>query len=125
MTSDYILDSTDQIQGLKSRRINHKNQESRMLNASNLVQEIVSRAKGVFLWVKLVLNELWEALDESQPPLDLYNTLNALPDDSEGLFTHILRSIRKPNQKESWAIIAAVMAMNNFACKGTPFYYSL
>lgn len=58
--------------------------------AQTLVSEIINKADGVFLWVKLVVLSLLRGLRQSDDMNDLQVRLNLLPPSLEDLFSHIL-----------------------------------
>ena len=58
--------------------------------ASLLVEEIVTKASGVFLWVKLVVKSLLHGLRDQNRISDLQNRLRHLPADLEALYAHML-----------------------------------
>ena len=58
-----------------------------------LVEEVVSSASGVFLWVTLVVKSLIEGLQDGDKIEDLQLRLRALPKDLEALFTLMLRNV--------------------------------
>ncbi|KAF2803353.1 uncharacterized protein BDZ99DRAFT_400033, partial [Mytilinidion resinicola] len=59
----------------------------------DLVQEIVDRAQGVFLWVFLVVRDLVQGLTNSDRIVDLQRRLRRLPTDLEPYFKHILDTV--------------------------------
>ncbi|CAN9203240.1 unnamed protein product [Alternaria alternata] len=61
--------------------------------AKALVEEIVSSASGVFLWVKLVVRSLLGGLQNGDNIEDLQSRLRDLPRDLEALFTHMLSAV--------------------------------
>ncbi|KAB2099581.1 hypothetical protein AG0111_0g12197 [Alternaria gaisen] len=61
--------------------------------AKTLVEEIVSSASGVFLWVKLVVRSLLGGLQNGDKIEDLQSRLRDLPRDLEALFTHMLSTV--------------------------------
>ncbi|KAK4213989.1 vegetative incompatibility protein HET-E-1 [Rhypophila decipiens] len=60
----------------------------------HLAKEVVEKAAGVFLWVKLVVKSLLEGLGSFDRLSDLRRRLEDLPDDLEDLYWHILRSVK-------------------------------
>ncbi len=62
-------------------------------HASELVKEIVSKAAGVFLWVKLVVRELLRGLRNRDDISDLRTRLHALPSELERFYAHMLKQI--------------------------------
>jgi hypothetical protein len=63
------------------------------LEAPRLEQEIISRADGVFLWVRLVVKSLMDGLGNRDDIDDLQRRLEILPHDLEGLYNHMLSRI--------------------------------
>jgi hypothetical protein len=77
---------------------------------------IVTQAQGVFLWVKLVLNEIHDWLNDllpNQSLQSLHDLLKSIPEDLVEFFSQILQSIRKPKRHEAWTILSLVMATDN------------
>ncbi|KAI0469619.1 hypothetical protein F4859DRAFT_136718 [Xylaria cf. heliscus] len=62
--------------------------------ANRLSAEIVSKASGVFLWVKLVVRSLLEGLESYDRGSDLERRLRELPEDLEELYWHMLQSVK-------------------------------
>jgi hypothetical protein len=58
-----------------------------------LVEEIVSSASGVFLWIKLVVESLLQGLQSGDMVEDLLSRLRSLPQDLEELFAHMLNDV--------------------------------
>ena len=58
-----------------------------------LVNEIASNAQGVFLWVRLVVNELLLGLGSEDDVGDLQKRLRRFPNDLEDYYHLMLRSI--------------------------------
>jgi hypothetical protein len=59
--------------------------------ATRLVTEIVTKADGVFLWVKLVVKSLLQGLRDQNRISDLERRLKHLPADLEALYAHMLQ----------------------------------
>ena len=59
-----------------------------------LVQDIILRAKGVFLWVRLVVNELIDGLCEGDDIEELRNLLSTIPTELEDLYKRAIRRNR-------------------------------
>ena len=58
-----------------------------------LLNEITQRAKGVFLWVFLVTKLLRDGMTNYDTMADLWKRLDAIPEDLEQFFKHILSSV--------------------------------
>lgn len=63
------------------------------VQAPALVEEIVTKADGVFLWVKLVVRSLLSGLGKQDDISDLQKRLRLLPSDLETLYQHMLALI--------------------------------
>jgi hypothetical protein len=63
------------------------------LRGVNLVDEVVSKANGVFLWVYLVVRSLQRGLENEDRLPDLHRRLQALPTDLEDYFRHMLDNV--------------------------------
>ena len=61
-----------------------------------LVDEIVLMSSGVFLWVSLVVKSLLNGLTNYDTLFDLRQRLRELPDELDGLYSHMLNSIKPP-----------------------------
>lgn len=59
-----------------------------------LVEEIIAKASGVFLWVTLAVRSLLEGLTNFDRMADLQFRLKEIPDDLSQLYWHMLRSIK-------------------------------
>jgi hypothetical protein len=61
--------------------------------AANLIQKIVTKADGVFLWVLLVVKSLLDRLRDGDHTIDLQRRLNNTPLDLESLYKYMLSRI--------------------------------
>ncbi|OCL11067.1 hypothetical protein AOQ84DRAFT_430569 [Glonium stellatum] len=73
-----------------ARFITLKSRDSRF---QDLVEEIVNKADGVFLWVYLVIRSLKEGITNADTIPTLQKRLRKLPSDLEAYFRHILGQI--------------------------------
>ncbi|WDK10949.1 hypothetical protein CGRA01v4_02228 [Colletotrichum graminicola] len=62
---------------------------------------IVEKSSGVFLWVKLVLDEIYEDLYQQRSFETPQATLSQVPEELEDYFSRIFSSIRKTDRKEA------------------------
>jgi hypothetical protein len=79
------------------------------LEAPKLVQEIVDKASGVFLWIKLVVASLLRGLTNRDQILDLQKRLRILPSELESLFTYMIRQIEPVYQEEGLKIFQIIL----------------
>jgi hypothetical protein len=76
-----------------------KNEQMRQLltesseNASFLIEEVVNKANGVFLWVTLIVKVIISGLRQGDEIYHLRRRLASLPPDLEALYAHMLKSI--------------------------------
>lgn len=68
-----------------------RDRETRL--SDDLVSSVISKASGVFLWVKIVVSSLLAGLSQADRPSDLKRRLEDLPEDLEGLYERILDNI--------------------------------
>jgi hypothetical protein len=59
-----------------------------------IISEILHKAAGVFLWVKLIVHSLLEGLGNPDRGEDLERRLQELPDDLEDLYWHMLDRVK-------------------------------
>lgn len=60
---------------------------------NDLISSVVSKASGVFLWVKIVVSSLLAGLSQADRPSDLKRRLDDLPEDLEGLYERLIDNI--------------------------------
>jgi hypothetical protein len=63
--------------------------------ADSLVQEVIDKSQGVFLWVYLVGKLVSEALSDGEPLSELRRHVDSLPSELTLLFDNIVSSLRK------------------------------
>lgn len=61
--------------------------------ADELINSVVSKASGVFLWVRIVVSSLLTGLNHADRVSDLQRRLDRLPEDLENLYERILDDI--------------------------------
>ena len=79
------------------------------VNTDFLVEEIVSKASGVFLWVVLVVTSLLDGLTNRDRISDLRRRLELLPADLEDLYKHMLLKHIDPFYHEQSAQIFRIV----------------
>ncbi|KAH8646763.1 hypothetical protein BX600DRAFT_443733 [Xylariales sp. PMI_506] len=82
---------------VKSRLQSHKHMmqlsKHHPAATTHLINEIVTKSRGVFLWVKLVIKSLLRGLNDCNRISDLEKRIEYLPEDLEALYAHILSHI--------------------------------
>ena len=71
-----------------------------------LVTELVVKARGVFLWVRLVVDEIIEGLTDGKTLEELQQLLSEIPEELEDLYTRAIRRVRRAS--------ASALARNRF-----------
>jgi hypothetical protein len=84
---DYI--NTELAQSTTLETLRDKNQEL----CSQLVSEIIDKARGVWLWVVLVVRSLLQGLGYQDSAQDLLDRLRAIPEELEPYFLQIISKI--------------------------------
>ena len=60
-----------------------------------LVRDVIEKARGVFLWVKLVIDEMIEGLTEGKTFKELHDLLLEIPEELEDLYVRAIRRVRR------------------------------
>ncbi|KAL2872593.1 uncharacterized protein BJX67DRAFT_376398 [Aspergillus lucknowensis] len=87
-----------------------------------IVIQIASRARGVCLWVYLVVDSLLRGLEEGDDIRDMRRRLDSLPDDLEEFFKRILSNVDKV-YREQTAKIFLVMIEAGRPLPALAFYF--
>ncbi|KAK1754786.1 hypothetical protein QBC47DRAFT_403195 [Echria macrotheca] len=88
-----------------------------------LVQEIVTKAEGVFLWVYLVTRTLRKGLLENGDSINmLRKKLEHLPSELDDFFRHMLDSIELIYRHEAYSTLAVALRMADSESGGWPLF---
>jgi hypothetical protein len=82
--------------------------------ANELLDEIIEKSNGVFLWTYLVVRSLVEGLENDDRLMDLQRRLNDFPSDLNQFFAHMLQSLDPIYQAQ---IVRGFQAL--LCCRGT------
>lgn len=80
----------------------------------SLIENIVKNASGVFLWVKLVVDELVIGMEEGDYPSELQRRLDTLPPDLEDLYNRILDQISLKNLHDTINYFSLIFALKGY-----------
>lgn len=80
--------------------------------APMLAFEVVDKAAGVFLWVKLVVRLLIEGLEDGDDLDELQERLNSLPHDLRELYRRMLDKMTTKNQRQASEVFQIVQLWN-------------
>lgn len=75
---------------------------------AELIEEIIKRSSGVFLWVKLVTEEILRGLQHGDRIQDLFRTLYETPPDLDAFFEYMLRKIPPRYRQEAARLLQVV-----------------
>ncbi|KAF5656060.1 hypothetical protein FCIRC_13805 [Fusarium circinatum] len=70
---------------------------------------LVDRSDGVFLWLKLILQDIEDGLLSGDRLSQLLNKVRALPTELNDLFQHLLNSIHPCDRKEAYLILSVAL----------------
>ena len=73
-----------------------------------LIDSIVDKASGVFIWVRLVVDEMIKAVKDGTPFADLEEQLRRTPDELGELYWHAIKRIEPAYHLEAYIIIQLV-----------------
>ena len=94
-TQDIRLYAEERIQKEMGSKLTDKGVDE----LKSLVQNIIERAKGVFLWVRLVVNELIDGLCAGDDIEELRHSLSTIPTELEELYTRAIRRARPTSSR--------------------------
>jgi hypothetical protein len=77
---------------------------------TNLEQEVVSKAEGVFLWVRLVLEQLYTAFNYRYDHHQLHQKMQEIPTKLKEFFEYILKTIPKDDQQDAYTMLYFAMS---------------
>ena len=93
--------------------------------AQSLVERIVTKAKGVFFWVFLVIRSLREGIEEGDSMSILSQRVDEFPADLEDYFRHILSRISKTYKRQtSQALKLATLTLSEGVSPGSTWHPS-
>lgn len=87
--------------------------------ATQLVEDIVEKASGVFLWVIIVVRRLLDGLRNFDRLSDLKSRLDGLPRDLEELYNHMLSKLDPLYQQQASKILQLVFRSITLASEGS------
>lgn len=70
-----------------------------------IVAQVTQKSSGVFIWVRLVVDQLSKDIRDGTPFRDLENRVMEMPRELEDLYTHTLRRIEPDYSSESYIML--------------------
>jgi hypothetical protein len=89
-----------------------------------VVQEITARAEGVFLWVKLVIRELWQPLCDGEPMKGVLALLSELPDELPQFYERMLKSVPAKDYSTALGLIGLVLSSEMLSFEAAEFRFA-
>lgn len=89
-----------------------------------VVEAVVAKAEGIFLWVSLVVKEIRTQLDNGVDSESLVQLADSLPDELDTLYEHILKSLRKSDRRKAYQTLAMLPLSTQWNLEVSPFAYS-
>ncbi|KAK2601342.1 hypothetical protein N8I77_010797 [Diaporthe amygdali] len=82
----------------------------RQMAVSQLSTDIASRAKGVFIWVRVVVDNLRPHIIDGTSIQELQNIVHEYPEELDDMYRFTLTRVREPYRPETQIILKAVLA---------------
>ncbi|KAH9906737.1 hypothetical protein F4778DRAFT_594164 [Xylariomycetidae sp. FL2044] len=76
---------------------------------ASLIPEIIGRAEGVFLWVKLVMNDLIKAAEGGSTDAQLALALHSIPLDLKEYYARIVQRIPQTLRRDAYVIFEVMV----------------
>lgn len=73
-----------------------------------LSREVSKNANGVFLWVRLAIDDLLEGLAEGETLAELYERLQDIPADLKNMFSHVMAKVKSKYRLEASIMLRLV-----------------
>ena len=78
---------------------------------TDLVNEVVSRSQGIFLWVNLIIRDLKTGLRNEDNIEELRERLDGMPDTVHGVYKHMLNRLDKSYRRQATEYFRFLMAV--------------
>lgn len=78
---------------------------------TDLVNEVISRSQGIFLWVNLIIRDLKTGLRNEDNMEELRERLDGMPDTVHGVYKHMLNRLDKPYRQQATEYFRFLMAV--------------
>lgn len=79
-----------------------------------LVQNVIDKAQGIFLWAELVTKDLRKGARNSDSIQELHKRLDHTPNTIEGLYEHMLERLDKPYSQDAARYFQIITANQDF-----------
>lgn len=79
------------------------------IGINELAQDVTGKAQGVFIWVRLVIDELCQGLTDGTPITMLREVLKNIPHELEDLYARALGKVRREYAAEAHILLHMVL----------------
>jgi hypothetical protein len=97
---DIRLYTTDKLSQASKGPTEGTGQGRNLAKAEKLAEQVTDRARGVFIWVRLVVKELAKGIRDGTPLVELEDQLSKMPQELKELYINTLRRIEPEYQDE-------------------------
>lgn len=94
---------------IESRRMAIEDHIQQKTALGELAEDVTSNAQGVFIWVRLVIDELCQGLTDGTPIAMLKETLKEIPHELEDLYARALTKVRRSYAAETHIMLHIVL----------------
>jgi hypothetical protein len=99
----YVVDKLQETPRMQQLQV----QSSKL--ASSMIEEVVERADGVFLWVNLAVRELLEGFSNEDSEGQLQERLHSLPEKIEGFYVQMLSRVKRIYRAEAASFFQVIL----------------
>jgi hypothetical protein len=92
-------------------------------SGQDLPQTVTDKAEGIFLWMTLVIRRLREHFDDGAAFKDLIKDLDSIPQELDGLYTHIMQSLNPLLLEKAYQTFALVSTADKYELHLSLFAY--
>jgi len=101
-TRDYIrLYTTDRLRQASTGPARENDERRPSGKAEILAEQVTDRARGVFIWVRLVVGDLAKGIRDGTPLVELEDQLSKMPQELKDLYTNTLKRIEPEYRDET------------------------
>lgn len=103
---------------LQGDQLFRRNQKMHPQLLNTIAEEIVQRADGVFLWVRLVVRDLLKSVRDGSQPKSLIQKLRDMPPDLDSYFKRMINEIEPAYRKDASTILQVALCNLDFEVPG-------
>jgi hypothetical protein len=120
--SSYVKQQlTEAVARLDDRFPLSSNKGEHEIDLKHLISEITRKAQGVFVWVRVVVTNMINGMEDANTKAELESQLSKLPDDIRPLYAAILEQIPPGYLQDTITYFRTLLAMKDWRALPTPF----